>query len=62
MLTTEKKRAAAVAQANANNRLEGLEPDADDIALQQQFIAGEIGIDEMLEQVQAEAAAVGEAS
>ena len=45
----EHARSAQVAQANANQSLEGLRPDAHDLALQQKFIKGEIGIQDLLQ-------------
>lgn len=60
MLTTAKKRAEAVVQANANAAIEGFEPDPRDMQLQTQFINGEIGIDDLLQAALADAAAAGE--
>lgn len=57
MLSTIKNREAAVAQATANSAIEGYEPDANDLAMQQAFVAGEISTDDMLEQIRAEAIA-----
>ena len=48
LLEGEHARQAKVAQANANQSIEGLRPDAHDLALQQQFIKGEIGVHDLL--------------
>lgn len=47
-MQTQEDRAAAVAQANASALQEGLEPDADDIALQAEYIAGNVSVDDLL--------------
>lgn len=59
MLSTIKKRAEAVAQANANAALEGIEPEALDLDMQARFIAGEIGIEDMLEEIRGQAVEAG---
>lgn len=58
-ISTTKKRAEAVAQANANAALEGFEPDAQDVEMQALYIDGGISLDEMLEEIRAQAAAAG---
>ncbi len=58
-ISTTKKRAEAVAQANANAALEGFEPDAQDLEMQALYISGGITIDEMLDEIRAQATAAG---
>lgn len=46
--TTREERAKHVAQTNANFRIEGFEPDAQDIQLQQEYIEGTKTLDDLL--------------
>jgi hypothetical protein len=48
-LTNREERAYHVAQMRANFAIEGMSPQADDLELQQSYIDGQIGIDEMLQ-------------
>lgn len=55
IVTTRVEREKAVAQANANARIEGFEPDAEDLAMQQQFVDGTLTVEELLEAARKEA-------
>ena len=57
MVSTQKSRSEAVAQANANAALEGYEPDAQDLDLQALFVEGEISTEEMLDIIREQAVA-----
>lgn len=46
---TKAGRARAVAQMNANFRIEGFAPDADDLVMQQRYIEGTAGLDDLLQ-------------
>lgn len=46
--TTKKQRERHVAQMNANFRIEGFAPDAEDLKLQQQYIEGSVSLEDML--------------
>ena len=47
-MTTRAEREKHVAQMRANHRLEGFEPDAEDLAMQQAYIEGTKTLDDLL--------------
>ena len=49
ILNSQRVRGAAVMQMRANNAIEGLVADLQDLELQRRYIAGEIGIDHLLQ-------------
>lgn len=62
MLLTRKKRQEIADQANANSAIEGFELDAEHKALQERFVAGELDLDDVLDEIRAQAAAAGDGS
>lgn len=59
ILSTTKKRAQTVAQANANAAIEGFDPGVQDLEMQALFIGGGISTDEMLEEIRSQVIADG---
>ena len=57
---TREERARIVAEVNASFAIEDLEPDADDLRIQQEFIEGTATLDDMLEHARRFAAQKGE--
>lgn len=47
--TTRQERLTQVFQMRANFSIEGMEPRADDLALQQRYVQGTVGLAEMLQ-------------
>lgn len=47
--TIKTEREKHVAQMRANQRIEGFEPDADDLAMQQRYIEGTATLDDLLQ-------------
>ncbi len=48
-MTTKTERAEHVRQANANQALEGLRPDAQDLEIQARYIEGTASLDDLLQ-------------
>lgn len=48
-MTTREDRAKHVAQMNASSRIEGFEPDAESLVLQERYINGQASLEDMLD-------------